>query len=53
MTVARQLEKEGEKIGKMKAKKEIAQKMLSTHYSIEEIARITKLSKKEISLLGK
>jgi predicted transposase/invertase (TIGR01784 family) len=73
MTVARQLKREGEKIGEIKGvkkgevkgkiegkregemreKKAIAQKMLSTNYSIEEIARLTNLSKEEISLLGK
>ena len=61
MTVARQLKREGEKVGKIKWKKvgeqekaiEVAQNMLSTNYSIEEIVRLTNLSKEEISQLGK
>ena len=57
MTVARQLERKGEKVGEIKGEQnkaiEVAQRMLSKNYPIEEIIGLTNLSKEEINLLGK
>jgi predicted transposase/invertase (TIGR01784 family) len=53
MTVARQLERKGKREGEQKKAIEVAQRMLSKNYPIEEITGLTNLLKEEISLLGK
>lgn len=53
MTIADQLRKEGLEKGLEKGRKAVAITMLKEGMNIEEIAKLTKLDKKEIELMKK